>query len=70
MPEHFPRLPGEIIGVSFFINRESLNFNSIDLLFSNRKLARDDPRIIDLGPTVLDLFGIDTPAHMTGRTLL
>jgi len=40
------------------------------ILFSNRKLARDDPRIIDLGPTVLDLFGIDTPAHMTGRTLL
>jgi predicted AlkP superfamily phosphohydrolase/phosphomutase len=40
------------------------------ILFSNRKLARDDPRIIDLGPTVLDLFGIDAPAHMTGRTLL
>jgi predicted AlkP superfamily phosphohydrolase/phosphomutase len=40
------------------------------ILFSNRKLARDDPRIIDLGPTVLDLFGIDAPDHMTGRTLL
>jgi len=40
------------------------------ILFSNRKLARDDPRIIDLGPTVLDLFGIDPPDHMTGRTLL
>jgi predicted AlkP superfamily phosphohydrolase/phosphomutase len=40
------------------------------ILFSNRKLARDDPKIIDLGPTVLDLFGIDAPPHMTGRTLL
>jgi len=40
------------------------------ILFSNRPLARTDPRIIDLGPTVLDLFGIDAPEHMTGRTLL
>jgi predicted AlkP superfamily phosphohydrolase/phosphomutase len=39
------------------------------ILFSNRKLPRDDPRIIDLGPTVLDLFGIDAPDHMTGRSL-
>ncbi len=40
------------------------------IIFSNKPLARDDPRLIDLGPTVLDLFGIDTPEHMTGRTLL
>jgi predicted AlkP superfamily phosphohydrolase/phosphomutase len=40
------------------------------ILFSNRKLPRDDPRIIDLGPTVLDLFGIDAPSHMTGRTII
>ncbi len=39
------------------------------ILFSNRKLAREDPRIIDIGPTVLDLFGIDAPDHMTGRSL-
>jgi predicted AlkP superfamily phosphohydrolase/phosphomutase len=40
------------------------------ILFSNLKLARDNPTLMDLGPTVLDLFGIDTPGHMTGRTLL
>jgi predicted AlkP superfamily phosphohydrolase/phosphomutase len=40
------------------------------ILFSNQKLERDDPRLIDLGPTVLDLFGIDAPEHMTGRTLV
>jgi predicted AlkP superfamily phosphohydrolase/phosphomutase len=40
------------------------------ILFSNMKLARNDPGLVDLGPTVLDLFGIDAPGHMTGRTLV
>jgi predicted AlkP superfamily phosphohydrolase/phosphomutase len=39
------------------------------ILFSNRRLSREDPSITDIGPTVLDLFGIDAPDHMTGRSL-
>jgi len=29
-----------------------------------------DAGLIDIGPTVLDLFGVDVPAYMTGRSLL
>ena len=39
------------------------------VLFSNRKIDADDPGLIDIGPTVLDMFGIDTPAHMDGKPL-
>jgi predicted AlkP superfamily phosphohydrolase/phosphomutase len=40
------------------------------VLFSNRKLNAADARIIDLGPTVLELLGVATPAYMDGRSLL
>ncbi len=40
------------------------------ILFSNLRLRSTEPNLRDIGPTVLDLFGIDAPHHMTGATLL
>jgi len=40
------------------------------VLFSNIPLADRDAGLIDMAPTVLDLFGVDAPAFMTGRSLL
>jgi len=39
------------------------------VLFANRPIAADHPHIADLGPTILDLFGVTVPAHMDGRPL-
>jgi predicted AlkP superfamily phosphohydrolase/phosphomutase len=39
------------------------------VLFSNRKIENADPRLMDIGPTVLDLFGVDVPGNMDGRPL-
>jgi predicted AlkP superfamily phosphohydrolase/phosphomutase len=39
------------------------------VLFSNRKIDAENPGLIDIGPTVLDMFGIDTPGHMDGKPL-
>lgn len=39
------------------------------VLFCNRKIATEEPRLIDLGPTVLDLFGVRIPKAMDGRPL-
>jgi predicted AlkP superfamily phosphohydrolase/phosphomutase len=40
------------------------------VLFSNRRLKRESARIIDIAPTVLDLFGILVPDDMDGEPLL
>ncbi|MBN2198269.1 MAG: alkaline phosphatase family protein [Candidatus Aminicenantes bacterium] len=40
------------------------------VLFSNRPFNALTPAIIDIAPTVLDLFGIPVPSHMDGRPLL
>ena len=40
------------------------------VLFSNRPLNTAKPTIIDIAPTVLDLFGLTVPAHMDGRPLI
>jgi predicted AlkP superfamily phosphohydrolase/phosphomutase len=40
------------------------------VLFSNLKIKRPDPSIMDVAPTVLELFGIVPPAHMDGRGLV
>ncbi|MFO7691550.1 MAG: alkaline phosphatase family protein [Vicinamibacterales bacterium] len=39
------------------------------LLITNRKLAVQDPRIIDIGPTVLKYFGVPIPKDMDGKPL-
>ncbi|MFH1680669.1 MAG: nucleotide pyrophosphatase, partial [Candidatus Eisenbacteria bacterium] len=38
------------------------------VFFCNRRLARKNPGIVDIGASVLDLFGIARPRHMTGRS--
>ena len=39
------------------------------VLFCNRQIATPDPRLMDLGATVLDMFGVDVPKVMDGRPL-
>jgi predicted AlkP superfamily phosphohydrolase/phosphomutase len=39
------------------------------VLFCNRPLDTDNPRLLDIGPTVLELFGVDVPDHMDGKPL-
>jgi len=39
------------------------------VLFSNLKLPADEANIIDVATTVLDLFGIQAPAYMEGKSL-
>jgi predicted AlkP superfamily phosphohydrolase/phosphomutase len=39
------------------------------LLISNRKLAAQDPRVVDLGPSVLKYFGVPIPKEMDGKPL-
>ena len=49
------------------------NFNPPDvpgMLFSNRPIVSDSPGIMDIGPTVLDLFGVAIPAYCDGQSLL
>ena len=40
------------------------------VLFTNLKLGVETARLVDMGPTVLDLFGVDVPAYMTGKSLV
>ena len=49
------------------------NFNPPDvpgMLFCNRRISSDDPGIMDIGPTVLDLFGVPVPPYCDGRSLM
>ena len=39
------------------------------VLFCNRPLLTEHPRLLDIGPTVLDLFGVEVPAYMDGKKL-
>jgi len=39
------------------------------VMFCNRPVAAVDPRLIDIAPTILDMFGAKTPGHMDGRPL-
>jgi predicted AlkP superfamily phosphohydrolase/phosphomutase len=39
------------------------------VLFCNRPIETEKCRLMDIGPTVLDLFGVPVPAHMDGRPL-
>lgn len=40
------------------------------VLFCNRPIESEKPRLLDLGPTVLDLFGIKPPDYMDGKPLI
>ncbi len=39
------------------------------VFWCNRPIAREDPELVDLAPTVLDLFGVPIPPYMQGRPL-
>jgi predicted AlkP superfamily phosphohydrolase/phosphomutase len=39
------------------------------VLFSNRKVEAERPGLIDIGPTILELFGVKTPDYMQGRSI-
>jgi len=39
------------------------------VLFCNRKIDSENPRLLDIGPTILDMFGIEVPAYMDGKPL-
>jgi hypothetical protein len=39
------------------------------VLFCNQPVAADNPRLMDLGPTILNLFGVEVPEHMDGKVL-
>ncbi|GJM44113.1 MAG: hypothetical protein DHS20C21_09550 [Gemmatimonadota bacterium] len=39
------------------------------VLFSNEKIDTEEPSIVDLAPTALDLFGVEAPSHMEGTPL-
>ncbi|MBV9507952.1 MAG: alkaline phosphatase family protein [Acidobacteriia bacterium] len=40
------------------------------VLFSNRKIAAENPGIEDMAPTALELFGVPIPPYMEGRPVL
>ncbi len=49
------------------------NFNPPDvpgMLFCNRKIEKARASIMDIGPTVLDLFGIPVPPYCDGSSLM
>ena len=39
------------------------------ILFCNRPIANENPRLIDVAPTVLSMFGVDVPDYMDGKAL-
>jgi predicted AlkP superfamily phosphohydrolase/phosphomutase len=39
------------------------------VLFCNHPVRADNPRLMDLGPTILHLFGVPVPQHMDGKVL-
>lgn len=40
------------------------------VLFSSIKLEKTNPALIDLAPTILELFGVKAPRYMEGKSLL
>jgi predicted AlkP superfamily phosphohydrolase/phosphomutase len=40
------------------------------MLFCNRPIDVEHPNIVDIAPTVLDLFGVPIPEHMDGRPIM
>jgi predicted AlkP superfamily phosphohydrolase/phosphomutase len=40
------------------------------VLFSNRPINANDPSLVDMAPSILAKFGVDTPSTMVGRNVL
>jgi len=40
------------------------------VMFCNRKVKTENPRLMDIGATALDLFGVEVPGVMDGRPLM
>ncbi|UCF38746.1 MAG: alkaline phosphatase family protein [Acidobacteriota bacterium] len=40
------------------------------ILFANRRIDSDDPSIMDIGPSVLDLFGVPVPEYCDGSPII
>jgi predicted AlkP superfamily phosphohydrolase/phosphomutase len=40
------------------------------VMFSNRRINAEEPRLMDIGPTVLDMFGVPVPKQMDGRPFM
>ena len=40
------------------------------ILFTNLAINDENPSLMDMAPTVLDLFGIDAPGHMVGKSMV
>jgi len=67
---------GEITAQLFHDNRKAWSGDHcVDprlvpgVLFCNRRIESEAPRLMDLGPTTLKLFGVDVPRHMDGKPL-
>jgi predicted AlkP superfamily phosphohydrolase/phosphomutase len=39
------------------------------VLFCNRRIDSEHARLMDIGPTVLDMFGVEVPKYMDGKAL-
>ena len=39
------------------------------ILFCNRPIETENARLLDIGPTILDMFGVKVPEYMDGRPL-
>jgi bisphosphoglycerate-independent phosphoglycerate mutase (AlkP superfamily) len=39
------------------------------VLFCNQRINGHQPHLMDIGPTILDMFGVKVPAYMDGRPL-
>ncbi len=40
------------------------------ILFCNQKIKTKNPSIMDIAPTILELFGLEVPSHMDGRPFI
>jgi hypothetical protein len=40
------------------------------VLFCNHEIKSESPRLLDLAPTVLELFGCKIPEYMDGRPMV
>lgn len=39
------------------------------IFFCNRRVNGDDPSLVDMAPTILELFGVEAPGYVEGKTL-